>query len=125
MQSGAERGWVGGERWRSEWGGEVQLCFDLARQEIRARGHLPGGGGSDDGQRCRLQQVRRGRNAGLARALKKSLKWALGHIQPDRTVEVGQTDSNIHFGEVEDKVKRKNFHFGSKFKFPTEFELKI
>jgi hypothetical protein len=69
--------------------------------------------------------VRRGRNAGLARALKKSLKWALGHIQPDRTVEVGQTDSNIHFGEVEDKVKRKNFHFGSKFKFPTEFELKI
>jgi hypothetical protein len=28
-------------------------------------------------------------------------------------------------GEVEDKVKRNNFHFGSKFKFQIEFELKI
>jgi hypothetical protein len=39
---------------------------------------------------------RRGRNAGLARALKKSLRWALGHVQPDRTVEMGRVHL-IHF----------------------------
>jgi hypothetical protein len=36
-----------------------------------------------------------------------------------------QTPKNSKLGKVKDKFKRNNFPFGKKFKFPTEFELKI
>jgi hypothetical protein len=63
----------------------------------KGEGALTWGGGSDGGRRGQLQRARCGTVGTLSwHELKKSLGWALGHVQSDQTVDVGRAQL-IHF----------------------------